>query len=155
MPDQLSRFVEWMGDTSDCNSDSDTISVFADFSKTCTARFALLPEIVLVNRKPVNRGFFLMGKQNRIKINYVSPEKTAALVWAFKKGSGNITTNKCGNIPLGVIPYQILAKFKANVMGMINKTFFVPKASENSAFFQVVDLNICEAGPVYQITLAN
>ena len=57
VPDQLSRFVEWTGTASDCNGDAQSVLVLADVSKTCTAQFALLPEITLVNGKQVNRGF--------------------------------------------------------------------------------------------------
>ena len=64
-------------------------------------------------------------------------------------------TNKCGEIPIGIKPNQVLATFKANSMGMINKVFFLPGSSENSAFFQVVDLRICEAGPRYRIKLSH
>ena len=111
------------------------------------------PFIGKVNGKPANRGSFIKNRQNKIKIQGNTPNKKAALIWGFKRGNGTFSTNNCGPIPVGIKPKSFLARFRANSMGMIDKKFFLPSSSENKALFQVIDLNACGAGPVFEVIL--
>ena len=121
---------------------------------TCdSGAYETQPVGLLVNGKPADRGFFFKNQRNRIKIVGNTPNKRAALIWGFKRGNGTFSTNNCGPMPVGIRPRSFLARFRANSMGMIDKNFFLPSSSENKALFQVIDLNACGAGPVFEVIL--
>ena len=109
---------------------------------------------LLINGKPAGEGFFIKNRKNRIKFQGNTPNRKAAVVLGFKQGNGKINTNECGKVDVGIKQNQVLARFRANSMGMVNKKLFIPSTSANSAFIQIVDLEQCGAGPVFKVILA-
>lgn len=114
-----------------------------------------LPSVVKVNGQPVNKGFFIKNHKNKIKLEGITPNGKASLLWGFKKGDGKVSTDQCGEVALDMIPKQTLAKFKANEDGVINNVFKVPSTSQNRAFLQVIDLTACTVGPLFEVKLSN
>ena len=62
---------------------------------------------------------------------------------------------KCAGTALGIKPFQLLAKLKANGSGNVNKTFFMPQVRVSKAFVQILNLANCVPGLVEQVILVN
>jgi len=97
--------------------------------------------------------FLIQNRSNRISVSGLTPKKKAVVIWGFRRGNGTVTTNNCGDIPIGIDPNQTLAILKANAGGNLNKKFFVPPTSASRAFFQVVDLASCAVSERMKVIL--
>ncbi len=97
----------------------------------------------------------LKNTHNSIFITGVTPDNKAAVYWSFKKGNGVIGGGKCVGTELGIKPFALLAKLKANGNGVVNKVFYVPSVGVSRVFLQVVDMGNCLPGPVQRVILRN
>ena len=62
---------------------------------------------------------------------------------------------QCNGTALNIQPNQIIAKFKANSSGMVNRKFFVPSTSAHQAKLQALDIATCDVSKVFKATLAD
>lgn len=151
VPDQFSLFIEWGGDCS--GQEGPVATVETDGSKDCTASSGLLPS---VNGFNGGAKFLIKNRLNSISISNLTPNKKAVLIWGYKKGNGMYASGNCAGTPLGVKPFIVLAKFRANGSGNVNnKKFYVPNVGVSKAFIQILDISSCNIGPLQRVILRN
>jgi WD40 repeat protein len=147
------QVLEFNGDT------GAFVGVFADSGVLSAPGGLAFPEKCITG--PVINSFnngsktLIKNRLNRISISDITPKKKVAVIWGFKRGNGVIGGGKCTGTELGINPWQVIAKLKANGNGSLNKKFYVPSTSATSALLQTVDLFLCSTSPVIRVILTN
>ena len=144
MPDVVSMPAVW---SPNCPG-----GVIADLTEdtVCTATFNFLP-LELGNIFPA-----VQGNPNFMDASNASTGGFVAFIWGFSLGNFPVNGLPCGDIVLGINPFQLLGFAVAGANQIANFTFFiVPGTYTNPTYTQAVDLNTCRVSDVVTNIISN